>query len=68
MSVIVTRAPQVAQWYRIRLQCRRCGFDPWVERFPGEGNGNSSQYSCLGNPMDRGVWRAAVHGVAKSWM
>ena len=32
-------------------------------RFPGEGNGNSLQYSCLGNPMDRGAWRATVHGV-----
>ena len=32
----------------------------------GEGNGNPLQHSCLGNPMDRGVWRAIVHGVAKS--
>ena len=32
---------------------------------PGEGNGNPLQYSCLGNPMDREAWRAAVHGVAK---
>ena len=36
-------------------------------RFPGAGNGNPLQYSCLGNPKDRGAWRAAVHGVAKSW-
>ena len=35
-------------------------------RSPGEGNGNSLQYSCLGNPMDRGAWRATVRGVAKS--
>ena len=36
-------------------------------RSPGGGNGNPLQYSCLGNPMYRGVWRAtAVHGVAKS--
>ena len=34
---------------------------------PGEGNGNPLQYSCLGNPMDREVWQAAVHGVAKNW-
>ena len=34
-------------------------------RSPGEGNGNPSQYSCLGNPMDRGAWQATVHGVAK---
>ena len=33
---------------------------------PGEGNGNSLQYSCLENPMDRGAWQATVHGVTKS--
>ena len=32
----------------------------------GEGNGTPLQYSCLENPMDRGAWHAAVHGVAKS--
>ena len=32
----------------------------------GESNGTPLQYSCLENPMDRGAWRAAVHGVAKS--
>ena len=31
---------------------------------PGEGNGNPLQYSCLGNPMDRGSWWAMVHGIA----
>ena len=35
-------------------------------RFPGEGNGNPLQYSCLENPMDRGAWQTTVHGVAKS--
>ena len=35
-------------------------------RSPGEGNGNPLQYSCLENPMDRGVWRATVHRVAES--
>ena len=39
---------------------------PGSGRFPGEGNGNLLQYSCLGNPMDRGAWQApTVHGVAK---
>ena len=33
---------------------------------PGEGNGNSLQYSCLENSMDRGAWQAIVHGVTKS--
>ena len=32
-----------------------------------EGNGTPLQYSCLENPMDGGAWRAAVHGVARSW-
>ena len=35
---------------------------------PREGNGNPCQYSCLGYPVDRGAWRATVHGVAKSWV
>ena len=35
--------------------------------YPGERNGNPLQYSCLGNPKERGVWWATVHGVAKSW-
>ena len=35
-------------------------------RFPGGGRGNRPQYSCLGNPMNRGTWWATVHGVAKS--
>ena len=34
-------------------------------RSPGEGNGSPLQYSCLENPMDRGAWRATVHGVAE---
>ena len=35
-------------------------------RYPGVGNGNPLQYSCLENSVDRGAWRAAVQGVAKS--
>ena len=46
-------------------QCRRLRFDPWSGRFPGEENGNLLQYSCLGNPMDRGACRARVQGVTK---
>ena len=41
------------------------GLIPGSGRSPGEGNGNSLQYSCLGNPMDRGAWWIAVHGVVK---
>ena len=42
------------------------GSIPGLGRSPGEGNGNPLQYSCLENPMDRGAWRATVHGVARS--
>ena len=42
------------------------GSIPGLGRSPGEGNGNPLQHSCLENPMDRGAWRAEVHGVAKS--
>ena len=42
------------------------GSFPGLGRSPGEGNGDPLQYSCLGNPMDRGAWRAMVHGVTKS--
>ena len=38
---------------------------PGLGRSPGGGNGNPFQYSCLENPMDRGVWLATVHGVTK---
>ena len=39
---------------------------PGSGRCPGEGNGNPLQYSCLGNPLDRGAWWAILHGAAKS--
>ena len=42
------------------------GSIPGLGKFPGEGNGNPLRYSCLENPMGRGVWQATVHEVAKS--
>ena len=42
------------------------GLIPGLGRSPGERNGNPLQCSCLENPMDRGAWRATIHGVAKS--
>ena len=42
------------------------GLTPGLGRSPGVGNGNPLQYSCLGNPMDRGAWWATVHSIAKS--
>ena len=41
------------------------GSIPESGKSPGEGSGNPLQYSCLGNPMDREAWWAAVHGVTK---
>ena len=42
------------------------GIFPGLGRSPGGGCGNPLQYSCLENPMERGAWRATVHGVTKS--
>ena len=47
-------------------ETRDVGLIPEWGRFPGEVNGNSLQYSCLENSMDRGAWWATVHRVAKS--
>ena len=47
---------------------RDAGLIPGSGRSPGGGHGNPPQHSCLENPMDRGAWRATVHGVTKSGM
>ena len=47
---------------------RDSGLIPGSGRSAGEGNGNPFQYSCLGNPMDRGAWQATVHRVTESDM
>ena len=41
------------------------GSIPGSGKFPGEGNDNPIQHSCLGNPMERGAWQATARGVAK---
>ena len=46
---------------------RDAGSIPRMGRSPGERTGDPLHYSCLKNPMDRGAWRATVHGVTKSW-
>ena len=43
------------------------GSIPGLGGSPGGGNGNPLQYSCQDNPMDKGSWKAIVHGVPKSW-
>ena len=65
-----TGAPQVVQVLKNTPanaeELRDAGSIPGSERSPGVGNGNPLQYSCLQNPMDRGAWRDAIHGVAQS--
>jgi len=46
------------QWKRLR-------FNPWVREIPWRRNSNPLQYSCLGNPTDRGTWQATVHEITK---
>ena len=46
---------------------RDAGLIPGSGRSPGGGHGNPLQYSCRENPVDRGDWWAAAHGVTKSW-
>ena len=50
---------------RIRLQFRDPGSTPGLEKSPGEENSNPLQYSCPGNPVERGDWWATVHSVTK---
>ena len=40
---------------------------PGLGRYPGEGNDDLFQYSCLENAMDRGAWQITAHGVSRSW-
>ena len=47
-------------------EARDEGSIPGSRRSPGAGNSNPPQYSCLGNSMDRGAWRATVHWVTQS--
>ena len=41
-------------------------FNPWVRKIPWTRKWQPTPYSCLENPMDRGAWRATIHGVTKS--
>ena len=60
-STVVKNLPANAE------NARDVGSIPRSGRPPGVGNGNPLQYACLKNPMDRGAWRATVHGTVKSW-
>ena len=67
MYVCIYIGPLVAQMVKhLSISVGDLGSIPGSERFPGEGNGNPLQYSCLGNPVDRGGWWATVQGVTHS--
>ena len=61
LALVVKNLPAIAG------DRRDIGSIPESGRSPGEGNGNPLQYSCLGNPMNRGGWWAVVHRVTQSW-
>ena len=56
--------PRPPRWFSAKPGDK--SLTPGAVRFSGGGNGNPLQYSCLGNPMDGGAWRATVHGVTKN--
>ena len=68
LRVYCSKLPQAAVVKNLPTpgDARDTGSIPGLGRSPGVGNGNPLQCSCLDNAMDRGTWRATVHGVAKS--
>ena len=62
MLVLMVKDPSVTAG-----DVKDVGSIPGSGRSPRGGHGNPLQYSCLENPIDRGVWWATVHRVAKSW-
>ena len=66
-SIHLLRAFLVAKMVKMLcLQCRKPGFNPWVRKIPWRSKCYPFQYFCLESSMDRGAWRATVHGVAES--
>ena len=66
---VINGASLVAQWLKKKKNPPVNAGDGLIlglERFPGRQNGNPFQHSCLRNPLDRGAWRAIVHGVTES--
>ena len=64
--LIGMRASKMAWWLSPSASAGDVEFDLLGGKSSKEGNSNPLQYSCLGNPMDRGAWQATVHGVEKS--
>ena len=65
MKIFELRGDGIHWWLKTVYNEGGLGLIPGSGRSAGEGNGNALQYYCLENPMDRGAWLAAVHGVAK---
>ena len=53
--------------FTLAISCLTTPYLAWFMDLTRESNGNTLQYSFLENPLDRGAWKAAVHGVARSW-
>ena len=67
-TILLLSFPGGSDGYEFACNARDLGLIPESGKYPGEGNGNPPQYSCLENPMDRGACWAIVHGVAKTRM
>ena len=67
LSQVIGRNPNGSDLKESACNAGDQGLIPWLGRFSGEGSGYPFQYSYLENPMERGAWRAAAHGVTKSW-
>ena len=67
LLTIVESIPRLFKMVKNPPAMQEIGSLPGREDPPGEGHGNSVQYTCLENPMDRGAWWATVYGVAQSW-
>ena len=65
MTLLTTGFPGGSNGKKSACNARDLGLIPGSERSPGEENGNPLQYSCLGNPMERGAWQVTVYGVTK---
>ena len=63
MLLTIHRASQWFSGKEFNRQCRRHGSGPWVRKIPCRRKCQPTLVFLLGNPMDRGAWRAAVHGV-----
>ena len=60
MKLVVNNPPATAE------DTKDMGIIPGLGKAPGVGNGNLLQYSCLGNPTDRGAWQPTVHAAEES--